>query len=91
MRLEFSASAVQDLIRLRDFIAVHNPAAARISLHLRQAIGKLVTYPDMGRPVPELTKISIAGRYIIVFGFVASTPKEVASSSANTALTAAMS
>lgn len=68
MRLEFSASAVRDLIRLRHFIAVHNPAAAeRISLRLRQAIGKLVIHPDMGRPVPELTNVRelIAGDYVV--------------------------
>ncbi|MFN5871957.1 MAG: type II toxin-antitoxin system RelE/ParE family toxin [Aphanizomenon sp.] len=46
MKLEFSESAIQDLIRLREFIAVHNPKAAeRISLRLRQAIGKLALYP----------------------------------------------
>ena len=58
MKLEFSASAVRDLIRLRDFIAVHNPEAAeRISLRLRQAIGKLVLHPDIGRSVPELENV----------------------------------
>ncbi len=68
MRLEFSASAVRDLIRLRDFIAVHNPEAAeRISLRLRQAIGKLVIHPDMGRPVPELENVRelVAGNYVV--------------------------
>ena len=55
MKLQFSESAVQDLIRLREFIAVHNPKAAeRISLRLRQAnclqqrfaIAKLVLHPE---------------------------------------------
>lgn len=68
MKLEFSASAVQDLIRLREFIAVNNPATAeRVSLRLRQAIGKLVNFPDLGRPIPELENVRelIAGNYVV--------------------------
>ncbi len=68
MRLEFSASAVRDLIRLRDFIAAHNPEAAeRTSLRLRQAIGKLVIHPDRGRPVLELENVRelVAGNYVV--------------------------
>ena len=68
MKLEFSASAVRDLIRLREFIAVHNPEAAeRIPLRLRQAIGKLVINPDIGRPVPELENVRelVAGNYVV--------------------------
>ena len=67
MKLEFSASAVGDLARLREFIALGNPAAAeRISLRLRQAIGKLVIHADMGHPVPELENVRelVAGNYI---------------------------
>ena len=45
MKLEFSASAVQDLIRLREFIAINNPqAASRFSLRLQQTIGKLALW-----------------------------------------------
>ncbi len=68
MKLQFSESAVQDLIRLREFIAQNNPQAAeRVSLRLRQAIGKLVLYPDIGRPVPELENVRelIAGDYVV--------------------------
>jgi toxin ParE1/3/4 len=68
MRLEFSVSALKDLIRLREFIAVHNPKAAeRTSLRLRQAIGKLVLHPDIGRPIPELENVRelVAGDYIV--------------------------
>ncbi|MBW4511062.1 MAG: type II toxin-antitoxin system RelE/ParE family toxin [Scytonematopsis contorta HA4267-MV1] len=68
MKLEFSRSAVEDLIRLRDFIAENDSQAAeRISLRLRQAIGKLVLYPDMGRSVLELENVRefIAGNYVI--------------------------
>jgi toxin ParE1/3/4 len=66
MRLEFSASAIRDLIGLREFIAVGNPqTAARRSLRLRQAIAKLALYPDMGRPVPNFENVRelIAGNY----------------------------
>ena len=68
MKLEFSESAVQDLIRLREFIAVHNPnAAERISLRLRQAIAKLVLNPDIGRSVPEFESVRelVAGDYVV--------------------------
>jgi toxin ParE1/3/4 len=68
MKLEFSESAIQDLIRLREFIAVHNPKAAeRISLRLRQAIAKLVLNPDIGRSVPEFESVRelVAGDYVV--------------------------
>lgn len=68
MKLSFSESALQDLVRLREFIAVHDPEAAeRVSLRLRQAIGKLVLHPDLGRPVPELENVRelVAGNYVV--------------------------
>jgi addiction module RelE/StbE family toxin len=68
MKLEFSESAVQDLVRLREFIAENNPQAAeRVSLRLRQAIGKLVLHPDIGHPVPELSNVRelVAGNYVV--------------------------
>lgn len=68
MKLKFSARAVGDLVRLRSFIAAHNPEAAeRVSLRLRQTIGKLVLHPDIGRLVPELLNVRelIAGNYVV--------------------------
>jgi toxin ParE1/3/4 len=68
MKLEFSASAVQDLIRLREFIAINNPqAASRFALRLQQAIGKLVLYPDIGHQVSELEGVRelVAGNYVV--------------------------
>jgi len=68
MKLQFSESAVQDLIRLREFIAVHNPKAVeRISLRLRQAIAKLVLHPDIGRSIPEFESVRelVAGDYVV--------------------------
>jgi len=68
MKLEFSESAVRDLVRLREFIAKNNPqAAARVSLRLRQAIGKLVLHPDIGHLVPEIENVRelVAGNYVV--------------------------
>jgi len=68
MKLEFSESAVRDLVRLREFIAKNNSqAAVRVSLRLRQAIGKLVLHPDIGRLVPEIENVRelVAGNYVV--------------------------
>ena len=68
MRLIFSRAAVLDLIRLREFIAMHNPdAAKRVSRRLRGAIKGLVNNPQIGRPVPDLpgdVRELIFGKYI---------------------------
>ena len=67
-QLAFTASALADLKRLRDFIAIHDPQAAeRIALRLRQAIGKLVTFPAVGRLVPDLEEVRelVAGNYVV--------------------------
>lgn len=66
--LQFSQSALSDLKRLREFIAIHDPEAAkRISLRIRQAIGKLVNFPAMGRPVQDLEEVRelVAGNYVV--------------------------
>ncbi|NJL11098.1 MAG: type II toxin-antitoxin system RelE/ParE family toxin [Calothrix sp. SM1_7_51] len=68
MEIKFSASAIQDLIRLREFITVNNPKAAeRMSLRLQQAIGKLALFPDIGHLVEELEGVRelVAGNYIV--------------------------
>lgn len=68
MKLQFSVSAVQDLKRLRNFIAEQNPQAARrVSERLRQAIGKLVLHPKIGRRIPELENVRelVAGNYVV--------------------------
>ncbi len=66
--LLFTQSAVSDLKRLEAFIAEHNPdAAQRISLRIRQAVGKLVLFPEIGRPVAELDNVRelVAGNYVV--------------------------
>jgi len=67
-QLQFSASAVEDLKRLREFIAVNNPEAAEnVSLRLRQAIGKLTLFPAIGRPVLELDGVRefVVDNYVV--------------------------
>ena len=68
MGLIFSKAAVHDLVRLREFIAKHNPdAAQRVSRRLRGAIKGLVNNPQIGRPVPDLPgeiRELIFGKYV---------------------------
>ncbi len=68
MRLIFSRAAVHDLVRLREFIAMHNPdTAKRVSQRLRGTIEGLVNNPQIGRPVPDLTgeiRELIFGKYV---------------------------
>jgi plasmid stabilization system protein ParE len=55
MKLQFTHSAHRDLIRLREFIAVKNPQAAkRISQRLKQSIQHLIDQPEMGVNIAEL-------------------------------------
>jgi plasmid stabilization system protein ParE len=69
MRLIFSKASVHDLVRLREFIAKHNPdAAQRVSQRLRGAIKGLVNNPQIGRPVPDLPgeiRELIFGKYLV--------------------------
>lgn len=52
MKLIYSADALQDLMRLRTFIAEHDPSAAnRIGKDLVARIEHLCLFPEMGREV----------------------------------------
>lgn len=52
MNLAFSREARSDLVRLRAFIAKHNPAAAeRVAKRLIQGIERLLRHPRLGRRV----------------------------------------
>ena len=54
MKLVFASAASRDLLRLRNFIAKHDPvAASRIASDLRARITYLKMFPDMGREVSE--------------------------------------
>lgn len=69
MKLLFSELAVDDLARLREFVAQHNPVTAqRIGRRLHGAISKLVDTPQIGRPVPDLPgeiRELIFGKYVV--------------------------
>lgn len=71
MRLAFTPQAVGDLRRLRDFIAIHDPAAAQgVANHLLTAINRLETFPELGVPVaiapdPKVIRDLIAGHYVV--------------------------
>ena len=65
----FTNAAINDLVRLRDFIAQHNPGAAqRIAQRLYGVINKLIGTPQIGRPVPDLPgeiREMTFGKYVV--------------------------
>ncbi|MFN2382452.1 MAG: type II toxin-antitoxin system RelE/ParE family toxin [Guyparkeria sp.] len=78
MRLVYTDEAVDDLKRLRGFIAVHDPSAAgRIATDLIDKIALLPDFPKMGRPaelapVPESVRDMVFGRYVVRYSVHAS-------------------
>ena len=71
MKLVYSQDAVADLVRLRQFIAQHDPkAAARIAAGLIARMDALLAFPAMGRnvpqaPSPESVRDLIVGKYVV--------------------------
>lgn len=68
MRLQFTRGAARDLVRLRDFIARHDPrAAARVGKRLARAIRLLCDHPALGEAVEELPGVRelVAGDYVV--------------------------
>ena len=71
MKLVYSIESIQDLMRLREFIASKNPEAAkRIAAELIARIQQLRLFPNMGRPValapmPESIRDFVFGDYIV--------------------------
>ncbi|MEX2474261.1 type II toxin-antitoxin system RelE/ParE family toxin [Marinobacter sp.] len=71
MKLVYTDEAIEDLKRLRDFIAVHNPSAAtRIATELVGKIEWLPDFPKMGTPVemapvPDSVRDRVFGKYVI--------------------------
>lgn len=54
MRLVYSAEAVVDLQRLRQFIAAHNPlAAARVGAELVARLDHLARFPELGQRIAQ--------------------------------------
>ena len=70
MRLSYSREAINDLIRLREFITIKNPGAAqKVAKSIRKGISQLKTFPYMGvevelAPNPEMIRDLIVGNYI---------------------------
>ena len=74
MKLAFSREARGDLVRLRAFIAKHNPPAAeRVARRLIQGIERLMRHPRLGRRVtvapdqmaPEEIRDWAVGDYVV--------------------------
>lgn len=71
MKLVYTADAIEDLKRLREFISVHNPTAARrIAAELIAKIELLPGSPKMGAPVsmapvPDDIRDMVFGKYIV--------------------------
>lgn len=71
MRISYTPEAIDDLARLREFIAVKNPVAAqRIANELLVGIEKLKVFPRMGisvtrAPDPEIIRDLFIGQYTV--------------------------
>jgi toxin ParE1/3/4 len=68
VRLRFTSRALDDLTRLRAFIAKENPQAARrVSQALRGSIQLLTEQPHMGQALPAAAGARrwVAGPYVV--------------------------
>ena len=69
MKLSYSTESINDLIRLRKFIEVKNPQAAkRIATLIKKSINELKSFPYIGvkvekAPNPDLVRDLIIGNY----------------------------
>jgi plasmid stabilization system protein ParE len=78
VKLVYTDQAIDDLKRLREFIAVHNPpAAARIAAELVGKIELLPDFPKMGTPVemapvPDSVRDMVFGKYVVRYSLHAS-------------------
>jgi len=70
MKLSYSREAINDLVRLREFIATKNPdAAQKVAISIRKGIAQLKAFPYLGvevelAPDPEMVRDLIIGNYI---------------------------
>ena len=78
MKLVYTDEAIDDLKRLREFVAVHSPsAAARIANELVGKIELLPEFPKMGAPVqmapvPDSVRDMVFGKYVVRYSVHAS-------------------
>ena len=70
MKLIYTPESIEDLKRLREFIAIKNPqAASKIGIALLTSIRKLKDFPRLGvkvtaAPNPEIIRDLVVGNYI---------------------------
>ena len=63
--LKILPEAIADLKRLREFIHVHNPAAAsRAAKRIREAIHKIPHQPFLGRSMAEIDNPELRERFV---------------------------
>lgn len=78
MKLVYTAEAIDDLKRLREFIAVHSPlVASRIATELVGKIELLPDFPKIGTPVemspvPDSVRDMVFGKYVVRYSVHAS-------------------
>ena len=71
MKLVYTDEAIDDLKRLRAFVAAHNPSAvAAMAAELIERIQTLSDFPTIGQtvamaPVPESVRDMVFGHYIV--------------------------
>ena len=78
MKLVYTDEAIDDLKRLREFIAVHSPSsAAKIATELVGKVELLPDFPKMGAPVemapvPDSVRDMVFGKYVVRYSVHAS-------------------
>lgn len=73
MKLSFSELAVDDLVRLRKFVADSSSDPQRVSKQLIGSIRKLLFTPQIGRWIPELPgeiREMVFGKYIVRYAII---------------------
>jgi plasmid stabilization system protein ParE len=78
VKLVYTDETIEDLKRLREFIAIHNPSAAsRVAAELVGKIELLPDFPKMGTPVdltpvPDSVRDMIFGKCVVRYSVHAS-------------------
>ncbi|WP_421900095.1 type II toxin-antitoxin system RelE/ParE family toxin [Maridesulfovibrio sp.] len=68
MRIRFSPESVDDLKRVYEFIAEHDPDSARtVVLNLKSAISRFSLHPQLGRALEHIEGVRefVFGRYVV--------------------------
>jgi toxin ParE1/3/4 len=73
VKLSFAALAVDDLVRLRTFVAESQGDPRRVSKQLIGSIRKLLFAPQIGQLIPELPgeiREMVFGRYVVRYAVI---------------------